>query len=70
VNSSPNSSDTVLGKSPFRNSIVKHRQLAVEQIEPLMVGSGENTAYSGRSRSAFRGDVDHDSGLKPISVPG
>jgi len=27
-------------------------------------------AYSGRSRSAFRGDVDHDSGLKPISVPG
>jgi RNA-directed DNA polymerase len=28
------------------------------------------TAYSGRSRSAFRGDVDHDSGLKPISVPG
>jgi hypothetical protein len=28
------------------------------------------TAYSGRSRSAFRRDVDHDSGLKPISVPG
>jgi integrase/recombinase XerD len=28
------------------------------------------SAYSGRSRSAFRGDVDHDSGLKPISVPG
>jgi S1-C subfamily serine protease len=27
-------------------------------------------AYSGRSRSAFRGDVDHDSGLKPIRVPG
>jgi eukaryotic-like serine/threonine-protein kinase len=27
-------------------------------------------AYSGRSRSVFRGDVDHDSGLKPISVPG
>jgi len=31
---------------------------------------GKKTAYSGRSRSAFRGDVDHDSGLKPISVPG
>jgi len=27
-------------------------------------------AYSGRSRSAFRHDVDHDSGLKPISIPG
>jgi nucleoid DNA-binding protein len=27
-------------------------------------------AYSGRSRSEFRGDVDHDSGLKPIRVPG
>jgi hypothetical protein len=28
------------------------------------------SAYSGRSRSAFRGNVDHDSGLKPIRVPG
>ena len=28
------------------------------------------TAYSGRRRSGFRGDVDHDSGLKPIRVPG
>jgi uncharacterized repeat protein (TIGR03803 family) len=31
---------------------------------------GVFNAYSGRSRSAFRGDVDHDSGLKPIRVPG
>jgi serine/threonine protein kinase len=28
---------------------------------------GLRNAYSGRSRSAFRHDVDHDSGLKPIN---
>ena len=32
------------------------------------VGIGPTGAYSGRSRSAFRGNVDHDSGLKPISA--
>ena len=36
---------------------------------PEMIRMGFD-AYSGRSRSAFRGDVDHDSGLKPIRVPG
>jgi hypothetical protein len=37
----------------------------INSIEP-----GKPVANSGRSRSVFRADVDHDSGLKPIRVPG
>ena len=45
----------------FEGYVVRRKR---DSAEPAYI------AYSGRSRSAFRHDVDHDSGLKPISVPG
>jgi hypothetical protein len=47
------------------------RHFHVTEAERVLLSCfTSSNAYSGRSRSGFRGDVDHDSGLKPIRVPG